>query len=620
MAEANRGELVKVLEYFKKENNKEKIQSAEFLVANLPYNYSYDTLNLHKYDIIYRTYDSLKALKKLGEEINVNDYMNKFWDSLKTDQDPYRNIYYRPIKEDVKSVTGDFLIKNINQAYASWKDNPYSRDSVPFKDFCEYVLPYRQIQGKSIEDWRSFFILNSKNHFSDSYPIPFTKACDSFFQQYKDYRFDYWLMQGFPILRYKDFMKIKQGKCTIKSWFNTYAVNAEGIPMVADFVPAWGHREDDHQWNALLYGGKTLYFESYWEQNHSWFYNPNINNNLFEDDWSGKIRLPKVYRHTFSTHFEGPISDDRVSLENIPQLFRNVKKKDVSNEYFKAKDVTVNITKEIPKDTYYVYLCVLGVNKNWVPVHWGKLEGKKASFTKMGTDIVYQVAFYNNGTIVPCGVPFHLTADGEINEFRPGKGTRKVAIKRKYPAKNGWLKGAHLLKGALIQASNRKDFKGSIALREIDFYPELRPYDLTIKSKKRYRYYRIFSKDKITVREIDLFDENSKEQGVPLEGEHISVETDTVTWKGIDLGKPRYVSTFRFTPRNNLNHVLEGNKYELFYIDEGNFISLGIKKADSSYELKFDNVPEKALLYLKCLDGGRQQRIFEYEEGKQIWY
>lgn len=620
MAGKNREELVKVLEYYQKENNKEKIKASEFLISNLPYNYSYDTTNLNKYNSIYSTYDSLK---RSNVNMDITSYINKYWDSVKVYKDPYGNIYSKPVIEDIKVITSDFLIKNIDMAYTSWKLNLYSKDSVSFDDFCEYILPYRQIQGKAIENWREYFQNYNKNHFNYSHPIPFTKACDSLFEQYKNYKFNYGLAEGLPILKFKDFMKIKEGKCTLKSWFNTYLVNAEGIPMVADFVPAWGHREDDHQWNALIYGGKTLYFESFWEKNHSWMYNVNINNNLYTDDWAGKIRLPKVFRHTFSTHMEGPISDKRLSTNNIPPLFRNVKKKDVSHEYFNAVDVTINLNSNLPKDTYFAYLCVLGVNKQWIPIQWGKIDGNTAVFRNMGTDIVYQAGYYKNGSIIPFGNPFHLDHDGKQREFIPKTKQVEVIIKRKYPAKRTLVKDAHLLNGALIQASNRKDFKNSVILQNIDFNPELRPYDIIIKPKKQYRYYRIFSKNKITVKEIELLNKNSKGEEITLNGKIISsiqFENDTTYSKIFVLEKAEYVSKFKFTPPNNLNHVLEGLNYELFYISEGNFISLGRKVADSSFELRFDSVPKDALLYLKCLDEGRQERIFEYKNDEQIWY
>ncbi|MBC9797818.1 hypothetical protein [Sinomicrobium weinanense] len=616
----NKGELIKVLEYYKKEGDSMKLEAAKFLISNLPYNYSYDTTNLKKYRII-----PLMAKSQWEQDDSIDpNKLNKLWDSLKIISPAHTYIYSKPVQEDIKFVTSKFLIKNIDDAYNSWRNNPYARDSVSFEDFCEYILPYRHIQGKALENWRDFFKSENEDHFKDLYPIPFTKACDSLFGQYKTYKFNYELTEGLPILKFKDFMKIKSGKCTVKSWFNTYIVNTEGIPMVVDFVPAWGNKEDNHQWNALLYGGRTLYFESYWEKGHSWFYNPDINNNKFEDDWSGKIRLPKVYRHTFSTHMEGPISDKRIKLENIPQLFRNVKQKDVSNDYFNTINLSHEITKEkIPKNTYYAYLSVLGVNKRWVPVQWGKIEGNMVIFNKMGTDIVYQPIFYKNGRTIPFGTPFHLDHNGNKKEFIPGNSTSDVVIKRKYPAKKGLEKDAKRIKGSLIQASNNRDFRDAVTIEQIDFEPELRPYEIPLNIKKKYRYFRILSRNVITIKEIKLSYQESENKEIQLEGNFItsspSTENDSTTWKGIDLKKKQYVSKITFAPPNNLNHVLKGLNYELFYVDKGVFVSLGQQKAED-YELKYKNVPKNGLLYLKCLDEGRQERIFEYKNGEQIWY
>ena len=620
MAEGNKVELIKVLEHYEKMGDSMKMAAAKFLISNLPYNYSYDTTYLKEFRKIPNIAES--QLEQNG--VIDSDRLNKLWDDLKTRHSPSTSVYSRPVLEDIKFVTGEFLIRNIDEAFDSWQQNPYARDSVPFEDFCEYVLPYRLIQGKAIEDWRGFFKEENEYHLEDSYPIPFTKACDSLFGQYKDYVFNYELTAGLPILKFKDFMKMKSGNCVIKSWFNTYIVNAEGVPMVADFVPAWGHREDNHQWNALLYGGKTLYFESFWVKDHGWFYNDTINSNHFDDDWAGNIRLPKIYRHTFSTHLEGPVSDKRVKMENIPLLFRNVKQKDVSCEYFNAVDVSVDITGKIPKKTYYAYLSVLGVSKQWTPVQWGEIKDKTVTFKRMGTDIVYQTVLFKNGTVIPFGHPFHVDHNGEMTKFIPNENTHEIIITRKYWAKRGLEKDARLINGALIQAANREDFKDAVTLLKIDFDPELRPYEIPLNLDKEYRYYRIFGKNPITIKEIDLFgDDGSGNMEMLLEGNFIMnslhSENNQSTWKGIDLGVKKYVSKIRFAPPNNLNHVLKGLNYELFYVDRGVFISLGTQKAEG-YALNYKNVPKNALLYLKCLDEGRQERIFEYRNGEQIWY
>ena len=615
----NKKELLKVLEYYKNQKNTEKLKAAEFLIENLPYNYAYDTTNLYKYRVVSAVADSMLKKKKNAW---IEPVLNKLWDSLKVHERPYRNIYSKPIEEDVKKIKSDFLIDNIESAYKSWKTNPYAKDSVSFQDFCEYVLPYRLAQGKSIENWRSFFQQENKHHFIDSYPIPFTKACDSLFVQYKNYRFNYWIAQGLPLLKFKDFMKIRQGKCTVKSWLNTYIVAAEGIPMAIDFVPAWGNKEDNHEWNSLIYGGKTIYFESYWEPNNNWNYNPRIYNNQFEDDTSGKIRLPKIFRHTFSTNMEGPISDKRVQSDNIPPLFRNVKKKDVSDQYFKTVDVEVELTSKALKNSYYAYLGVQSPTKRWVLVQWGKIINNKATFKKMGKDILYQPFIYKNGRSIPCGVPFHIKQDGAIVKFEVTQSTYDVVIKRKYPPKKGLIKDAKLLKGAVIQASNEKSFANAIVLGEIDFEPELRPYEFPIQTTKKYRYYRVLSKKKITINQIDLFQRNSNKEDMKLEGKFISsapLKESDFTWKGVDLGSSKLLTKIKIAPRNNRNHVFKNLEYELFYLDQGVFVSLGKKKA-TSFDLKFKNVPKNALLYLECLSTGRQERLFYYKDGKQDWF
>ena len=58
--------------------------------------------------------------------------------------------------------------------------------------------------------------------------------------------------------------------------------------------------------------------------------------------------------------------------------------------------------------------------------------------------------------------------------------------------------------------------------------------------------------------------------------------------------------------------------YELFYWQDG-WISLGKKQPDGD-SVVYDNVPIKALLWLRDLTKGREERPFTYENGKQIWW
>lgn len=71
-------------------------------------------------------------------------------------------------------------------------------------------------------------------------------------------------------------------------------------------------------------------------------------------------------------------------------------------------------------------------------------------------------------------------------------------------------------------------------------------------------------------------------------------------------------------PEDDSNLIFPGERYELFYWD-GRWKSLGSKLAEQTY-LDYDNVPRNALLWLRNLDKGVQERIFVYDNGKQVWY
>ncbi len=63
---------------------------------------------------------------------------------------------------------------------------------------------------------------------------------------------------------------------------------------------------------------------------------------------------------------------------------------------------------------------------------------------------------------------------------------------------------------------------------------------------------------------------------------------------------------------------MSGLTYELLYWGEHGWISLGVKKATLN-ELTYKNVPLNALFILRCLDEGREERIFSFENGRQVW-
>ena len=89
-------------------------------------------------------------------------------------------------------------------------------------------------------------------------------------------------------------------------------------------------------------------------------------------------------------------------------------------------------------------------------------------------------------------------------------------------------------------------------------------------------------------------------------------------WVGLDLGKPESVGRIGYMTRNDDNNVRIGDTYELFYWDM-DWVSLGKQIADD-FSLTFHHVPHNALLLLRDLTRGTDERIFLYKDVKQIWY
>jgi len=78
------------------------------------------------------------------------------------------------------------------------------------------------------------------------------------------------------------------------------------------------------------------------------------------------------------------------------------------------------------------------------------------------------------------------------------------------------------------------------------------------------------------------------------------------------------ISKIRYASRNDKNHIVEGNLYEFFYWDNG-WKSLG-KKTATDRVLVYDKVPSNCLFLLRNYTEGKEERIFTYENEKQVFW
>src|SRR5437016_3981941 len=73
-SENNKNELEKVIDHYRKQNNKLKLKAAYFLITNLPYHYHYEGKGVENYKKLFSIITGVPNERK--------KYLNSIWDSL----------------------------------------------------------------------------------------------------------------------------------------------------------------------------------------------------------------------------------------------------------------------------------------------------------------------------------------------------------------------------------------------------------------------------------------------------------------------------------------------------------------------------------------------------------
>lgn len=615
----NKGELEKLITHYKILGDSLKLRAAYFLIENLRGKYSIIPVNN---SISFR--NALFSMQ-IKDTIGWDPALSKV--SFYLDSVSKNKSHLKYIKvEDINVITSDYLIENIDLAFKAWKRFKYA-SYYNFDDFCEYVLPYR-LQNEPLCRWRK--VAYEKNaHYLDSLSDPKLIALE--------------IVRNFPIkynvgiskypypLSYTDIDKLSVGTCEHLSSYLTFSLRGIGIPSATDFIPAWANRSSNHFWNVIIDTTKLSTDIGF--------------NHLGVNQISYKIS--KIYRLSFASQ----IDENRNWDYNHSGEFKNQNCRDVTSEYLMPQsDIVIrNLGKFESKN---VSLCTFN-NKRWVPVAQSKIKNKSVFFNRIGRGIpfgsnkileyehegkgIVYLPFINNGfqQTAPTN-PFILNENGRIQILNPNFEKRiTVKLYRKYPLYKEISKYSEEIVGGSFELSNDKDFINKKRVFTITKTPKTNVYEVFIDNKNSYRYARYVAPDnvKLNIGEISFFYQDKN-----LEGEYIGSDINQRTmfafdhniesfyysnnskggWIGLDFILPRIVDKIVFSPRNDNNDVFCGDTYELFYWNK-RWKSLGKTKA-KSYPLIFNNVPDNALLLLHNHSRGKEERIFTYENGRQIWW
>ena len=629
LAGDNRCELEKVLTHY--QDSGLKFDAARFLIEHMPGCHGTDSVSLEKLRPVYDAYDQISR---------ASDYQtDKAWgeriDSLEDKHSPLFGL--PPGVMDLHHVKSEYLIREIDRSFEAWQRNVYAKDA-SFEDFCEYVLPYRRLNGLVADHARDTFYHRHADEYYKNEGKHWLDETDSLLYEYRHLTHSGFHGTRIPVQRAETFEYLRHGLCMHRCWYNSLLLSSLGMPTAIDFVPAWGNRNNSHTWNVVIMGGKSYAFESFWDADR-WKYKRIYNNRNIDHLW-GKFRLPKVYRYTYSNHIEGPVADGKVAREDIPPLFRNIKKKDVSAEYFDPHDVTLKLTETVPEDARYAYLSVFGYEQ-WHPVQWGKIKNDgTVTFRGMGKDMVYLPVYYKHGQTIPAGSPFKLESDGSMTPLEDNGLREKVHLR--------------VIKGAPVCDANRLHFNRPRGFRWVglkDGKPDeellewkdsltLKYSETDIRMDSNYRYVRMYLRDDtLSMGEISFYTADGKIPFVKVltklnafsASENVDMLTDGIEatacyglvperYVDFDLGAEYKLTGLGLYPYLK-SEIAEGD-YDLLCWDNGRWCPSGIQTAEGRGFMEFENVPVNCLMMLKNRnkgwDGFSSERTFIYKEGGHV--
>lgn len=415
------------------------------------------------------------------------------------------------------------------------------------------------------------------------------------------------------------------GNCREEGSFAVYLCRSLGIPSAIDFTPNWGNRSQGHTWNVIINpdGKSTPFFMG------------SIPGDTAHYSYS--YSKAKVFRRRFSINRD--MAETFAHEAAVPSLFKSLNIIDVTDEYY---DNTIDVERPIPdkySDKKVAYICVFD-NARWVPVYYGKIKNGKVRFKSMGPDIVYMAAIYVDGRLTPFGNPFLVASDGSVTDIcvSTGKSTSMV-LKRKFPFLGKFSDINYKMGGGLFQGSNDATFSKATNFYRFEGVTNGNWYDIPIKDQKEYKYLRYLGPtgSHCNINELAFYDKDEKKlvgkiigtEGEPKKKKETVFDGDILTgfhalgadgqWVGIQLSKPSKVGRIRFIARNDGNTIEKGDLYALCYWDncQWNEVERKIATGDS---LIIENVPAGGLYILHDLTKGKEERLFTYENGKQIWW
>ena len=397
----NNDEFLAAIVHYKKPADSLKLKALYYLISNMG----------SHYEITYKIQDSTGKTYTFPLQ-NYPDYPTLIRHLRLLEESRGKlKVEHDTIILDIYSRKSSLLTTTVDTAFESWQNPSYKGAHYSFKDFCNYILPYR-VANEKAEPFRHF--LRGRYHDKifhllkkDSTDI-ISLISKIHIVVTNEIRFDRRMEMHFNYPSIDEISEDRVGNYRDIAIYEVKTFRSFGIPSTMDYCPYFADTSGGYFWPVVkIDSGRfiPIYYPNVSAENLLAFGKvPKIFRRIYTDDSSSLFRIKEVTEHT-------------------PAFIGQFNYKDVTDEYIPTANVPVTFS-----DTAkFSYLSVFN-NGSWHPVHWSLSKNKRhVLFTKMGLNIIYLPTIVQKDTIKAAGFPFLLTSNGKV-KILSGKTTPPVNV------------------------------------------------------------------------------------------------------------------------------------------------------------------------------------------------
>ncbi|MEO8949808.1 hypothetical protein, partial [Mucilaginibacter sp.] len=597
----NNDQLAIVINHYSKDPiDSLKLKAAKFLIKNIDGLKTLDSTSVAENQFYFDVLDSIYRSRGINKNISYTEETGAI-DSLNKVKKLQPNSPVAKYTDEKKVITADFLMKNIDDAFYVWQTMPWSK-SIPFDDFCEYILPYRCIDTYSLGA-RSFFLskykrvidsLKNSNDSQDCFKVAdlIVKDVNIWFSENVNMSIRY------PYLsttKFSNLLKGRFGNCLQTNALKVTILRSLGIPTALDGIPNWGNNNSSHYCYKIIdpvhdtiktfITNRNEFIKTQHIFSASSYDEPTYPNLPAYAQVNFGRSIPKIYRECFSRQMNS-LAAIKSPGDDIPDYFKNDRLRDVTSSYLKTASVTLKLENK-NSGQKYVYLCVFD-NNIWSPVAWARVIDNTANFKDMGKNIVYLPVYYSQGQYYAPGSPFLLKDDGTTKEIKSTPKTENVILHAKFPCRSYVLKRFSYFLGGRFQLANKADLSDTITVRKIKNIPYYQT-EVKVQERKKYRYlvYQFKNVPVTYISELAVYGLDATGKEVKLDGKLIGhpgmypntvdkindgdrntvfsskitggmdpkliKEVSPITYIGFDFKTPKTITKIVFTPASDDN-------------------------------------------------------------------